>query len=376
MAGLLPVLLPGVLCGMARALLYAVAARLPPWRRGAGRRPFPAGCRAMNAPIAASEPARYLSLSSSRRGEVSCSMSRMSSRWACDGSLVPRRNVRRGGVVEGIDAAQEPAVQQGELVAFLVGRGGEVRDVPVREDVHFQRPARGERDKRRPVLALEQHPLGFLLEAEDVLEQRAAVTLDRADQLGRARRDVRVGVDLSVRVVQRHADRFAAVLERKDLLDAGQRGQRGRPVRPGFHDRAHPGQGQACRGSRVLRGEAHHFAPAHGLPAAAQPHAGEVVQAFRRIRLPPGRGRRTGTCFRRRRRRRGSESPRGCPATPAPAGPGATGGRNTRFCRAAAIEIHSPVRGSWRMVAVGGRTAGARRSSPRCGGRAVSASSK
>ena len=167
--------------------------------------------------------------------------------------------------------------------------------MPVREDVHLQRPARGERDKRRPVLALEQHPLGFLLEAEDVLEQRAAVAFDRADQLGRARRDVRVGVDLSVRVVQRHADRFAAVLERKDLLDAGQRRQRGRPVRPGFHHCAHPGQGQARQGAGVLRGEAHHFAPAHGLPAAPQPHPrrgrpGLPARAGPRQVGPEGRG--------------------------------------------------------------------------------------
>ena len=45
-----------------------------------------------------------------------------------------------------------------------------------------------------------------------------------ADQLGGAWGDVRIGVDLPVRVAQRDADRLAAVLEGEHLLDARKRG--------------------------------------------------------------------------------------------------------------------------------------------------------
>jgi len=52
------------------------------------------------------------------------------------------------------------------------------------------------------------------------------------------------------------------------------------------------------------------------------------------------------------------------------------GGRKTLFCRAAAMEIHSPVSGSWRIVAVSGRGSSTRASGLRSGARVVSASSK
>ncbi len=52
------------------------------------------------------------------------------------------------------------------------------------------------------------------------------------------------------------------------------------------------------------------------------------------------------------------------------------GGRNTRFCRLAAMETHSPVRTSWRMRAVSGRGSSTRWSMLRSAGSVESASSK
>ena len=51
------------------------------------------------------------------------------------------------------------------------------------------------------------------------------------------------------------------------------------------------------------------------------------------------------------------------------------GGSMTRFCRAAAMDTHSPVRGSCRIVAVSGRGAGSRPSGLRAGASVLSASS-
>ena len=54
-----------------------------------------------------------------------------------------------------------------------------------------------------------QHDAGaLLLKREDALEQVGRRAVDRIEQTLRARRDVRVGVDLAVRVVQRDADRL------------------------------------------------------------------------------------------------------------------------------------------------------------------------
>ena len=82
---------------------------------------------------------------------------------------------------------------------------------------------------------------------EDAREQVGRGAVDRLEQPRRAGRDVRVGVDLPVRVVQRHADRLAAVLEREDLLDAGEGGQGGGAVGPG---------GEPFRGDAVPSGAA------------------------------------------------------------------------------------------------------------------------
>ena len=73
--------------------------------------------------------------------------------------------------------------------------------------------------------------LGLLLELQHARHEVRGGAVDTVEQPRRARGDVRVGVDLTVRVVQRHADRLAAILERKDLLDARQLRQRPRSIR-------------------------------------------------------------------------------------------------------------------------------------------------
>jgi hypothetical protein len=114
------------------------------------------------------------------------------------------------------------------------------------------------------VLAPQQQPLAGLLAGQDAGEQSRPVRGDRPDELLRARGDVGVAVDLAVRVPDGHADLLAAVLEREDLLDPGQRGQGGGAVGPGLDDGARPGPGQAAEGSLGGRAEAHHLAPADG----------------------------------------------------------------------------------------------------------------
>jgi hypothetical protein len=63
----------------------------------------------------------------------------------------------------------------------------------------------------------------LLLAPDHVLEERASVLAmmrGRGGVLARGKwRDERVRVDLSVRMVERHADLDAAVLERHDVLD-------------------------------------------------------------------------------------------------------------------------------------------------------------
>ena len=92
----------------------------------------------------------------------------------------------------------------------------------------------------------------------------ARIVAGRGRQDRGAGRDVRVGVDLAVRVVQGDADVGAPVFEREDLLDAGQRAERLRAVGPGVDHRAGAAPAQFGEGSGVLRGEGHHFAAADG----------------------------------------------------------------------------------------------------------------
>ena len=110
--------------------------------------------------------------------------------------------------------------------------------------MHLQRPAGRERHERRPVLAGEDHALGALLDLEDAREQVGPEALDLVEEACGARRDVGVGVDLAVGVVQGDADGLAPILEREDLLHPGQRRERGRAIGPRLDDGAHPRYGE------------------------------------------------------------------------------------------------------------------------------------
>jgi len=61
-----------------------------------------------------------------------------------------------------------------------------------------------------------------LLVLENLGEKRRTVGVDLRDQLASARCDVRITVDLPVRMLERNADFGAAVLEDVYLPDAGQ----------------------------------------------------------------------------------------------------------------------------------------------------------
>lgn len=160
--------------------------------------------------------------------------------------LVPGGDVGSRGVVERVDAAEQALIDRRELVALLRGRRGQVGNVAVRQQVDLDGPARGERHERSDMLAADQDPLPGLLEGEDVGEHRRAVAVERGEQAGRAGGDVGVGVDLAVRVVQRDSDRLAAILEREDLLHAGQGREGTHAVGPGLDDGS--GAGGAQRG--------------------------------------------------------------------------------------------------------------------------------
>ncbi len=67
--------------------------------------------------------------------------------------LMPGGDVRRRGVVERVDAAQQPQVEGCEFVALGIRQTGEVGHVTVRQDVQLDRPAGGEWHERREVLA-------------------------------------------------------------------------------------------------------------------------------------------------------------------------------------------------------------------------------
>ncbi len=133
------------------------------------------------------------------------------------------------------------------------------------------------------MLAAEHHTLGRLLGLEDVLEQVGGRAIDRLQHAGRAWSDVRVRVDLTVRVGQGDADRLTTVLEREDLLDAGQRRQRRRTVGPGLDDGAGAGDGLRAEGSRVLGAEADDLAASDRGACAAEAEGCEIVESAGRV---------------------------------------------------------------------------------------------
>ena len=212
----------------------------------------------MNAPMPDSEPARYLSLPGARRSENSCRCSHHSSR-ARGGRLVPGGDVGHRGVEAVREAAQHVEVDGHEGVPLVVGQRREVGHLPGREQLHLVGPARRGRDERGPVLVLRDHPRPGPLGGHDLGEQVApgglAVAADRAEHLLHPRRHERVGVDLPVRVGERHPDLLAVVLEDEDLLDAVDAGELRGPLGPDVDDQAGAGGTQLGEVAVVVAGE-------------------------------------------------------------------------------------------------------------------------
>ncbi len=155
----------------------------------------------------------------------------------------------------------------------------------VGHQVDLDGPARRERHEGRPVLAGEHDAFAGALEFEDALEQVGPELPDRVEQARGARRDVGVGVDLPVRVLQGDADRLAAVLEREHLLDAGHRRELGGAVRPRLDDGAGAAGAEAAERAFVLGTEADHFAAADGGAGAPVAERRQVGEPLRRVRV-------------------------------------------------------------------------------------------
>src|SRR5690606_1538995 len=118
---------------------------------------------------------------------------------------------------------------------------------------------------------------------DDALEEVGSLALDLREEGARARRDVRVRVDLPVRVVQRDADLLAAVLEREHLLDAGQRPEGGRAVCPRLDDGAGARDRLGAEAARALGAEAHDLASGDRRARATEAGRVEVVEAARGV---------------------------------------------------------------------------------------------
>ena len=103
------------------------------------------------------------------------------------------------------------------------------------------------------------------------------------DQRVGARRQVRVGVDLPVRMGQGDADFLAPVLEAEHLPDPGQRRQLGGAVGPDVDDGADPVDAQGGEGGIRVAGEAHDLAPpdpgANGHNASPSTQSGRSCSA-------------------------------------------------------------------------------------------------
>src|SRR5699024_5761437 len=95
--------------------------------------------------------------------------------------------------------------------------------------------------------------------------------------------DIRVGVDLPVRVVERDADVFAAVLEREYLLHAGKRAEVRCTVGPGLDHGARATDSLRAEAARAFWAEAHDLAPPDGRARAAETGRVEIVEVTRRI---------------------------------------------------------------------------------------------
>ena len=238
----------------------------------------------------------------------------------------------------------------GQLGAFVVGQCREVGDVAVRgagapPAASVRRRARmrssarsrsgprvGPSAARRPA----RRPAGCR-------PVRARCCARLPDQRLGARRQVRVGVDLAVRMGQRDADLAAAVLEAEHLLDAGQRRQLGGAVGPGLDDGADPVRRSAsaklASGSLVKHTTSQRPAP------GANGHNGSPSTAGGRL-LAGGQPRQRREAVLEHHHVVVVGGDLGGPAGPAASGRAATesgGGRKVRSIRSAAITTHSPV---------------------------------
>jgi hypothetical protein len=206
--------------------------------------------------------------------------------------LVPGRDVRHRRLARAeqpLEPAQQVQVRAGERGALRVVEPGEVGHPASRIQVRLEGPAGGERHERHPFRVLQDDPgapAAGQLGGEHVVVQVPAgarevlgAALDDPAQL---RRQVREGVDLPVRVAERHADLRAGVLEHVHLLHAGQRGQGRGAVGPRRQDQQHPFLIQRGERRVVVRGEGDDLAAA---AAAAQPlrqRPGQLVGRLRR----------------------------------------------------------------------------------------------
>jgi hypothetical protein len=113
-----------------------------------------------------------------------------------------------------------------EVVSLGVAQGGRIGYMPVGAEVYFYRPAGSGGYERGPVPSLPHDAhLVTLFCGEYIGEQVApgafSVMVRRVEYALGAWGDKRVGVDLPVRVVQRHTDVRAAVFEAERLLHMG-----------------------------------------------------------------------------------------------------------------------------------------------------------
>jgi hypothetical protein len=167
--------------------------------------------------------------------------------WRGGRRLVPGRDVRdrrRVHAEQPLEPAQQVQVSPGERGALRVVERGEVGHPAQRVQVRLVRPAGGERHEGHPLGVPQHDAAAGQFGREHVVVQVAAgarevrlASLDHPAHLGR---QVREGVDLPVRVAQRHADLRAGVLEHVHLLDAGQREQVRGAVGPRLEDQPHP----------------------------------------------------------------------------------------------------------------------------------------
>ena len=272
--------------------------------------------------------------------------------------LVPGRDVGRGGVVQRVDAAQQPEVERGELVALGIawsrrsraragGGAGAPRSASGRRTARTRSSARPDSSTRSASCSRSRmSPNRSGPSRVDRGEQSLACAASRRGR----RRSARAGG-------QRDADLLAAVLEREHLLDAGQRGQRGGAIGPRLDHGAGARVGlsvpnePSCSGLKHTTSQRPTEVAVRSRPDATQVGEGVGARGIRCGELGPERRR---PVLEDRDVVACGDLGRVRPAAAVRAGRASAGGRKTRFWRAAAIEIHSPVSGSGACGAVAG----------------------